>query len=175
MKTKLLLIPMIILFGQLFSQPFEYSSFDLKTLNGENISSSELFQANQATLFIFWKSGSTVCCDNLDNMQAAWLDQLKEKNVRMVAICIECNSNWSNLKPMVYGKDWEFEVYLDVNGDCRRAMQVTTVPYTILIDENQNLICSYAGYCKGNEEFICSKILSHLNAEDEGLISDNIK
>jgi cytochrome c biogenesis protein CcmG, thiol:disulfide interchange protein DsbE len=175
MKTTLLLITTIVIFGQLISQPSEYSSFKLKTLNGEEISSVELLNTNQTTLFIFWKSGSTICCDNLDNMQTAWLNQLRDKNVRMVAICVECNGNWNNVKPMVYGNDWEFEVYLDVNGDCRRAMQVTNVPYTILLDENQKLICSYAGYCQGNEELICSKILHLMKTDNPELLSNKIK
>lgn len=175
MKITILLSLMILSLGQIFPQPSEFSAFNLTTLNGENISFTDLLKTDQPTVLIFWKAGSTHCCDNLENMQSAWLNQLKERNVRFIAICVNCDGDWSRVKPQVYGNDWEFEVYLDVNGDCRRAMNITTFPFTMLFDEDQKLICSYAGYCKGNEDLICFKILNLLSVKNEELISENIK
>ncbi len=34
---------------------------------------------------------------------------LKDLGVRMVVICTGCNGNWSNIKPLVNGNNWDFE------------------------------------------------------------------
>ncbi|HEY9113118.1 MAG TPA: TlpA disulfide reductase family protein [Bacteroidales bacterium] len=175
MKNYLLLLLMMFPPGLLISQTTTYAAFQLTNLDGERVSSADLLQNAKPTVIIFWKSGSANCCDNLENMQTAWLEMLKEKNVRMLAICEDFNGDWSHVKPFVYGKNWEFEVYLDVNGDCRRAMQVTTLPFTIVFDENQQMVCSYAGYCKGNEDILCEKILHLLNFDNADMLSINNK
>lgn len=171
MKSTFLLLTTLFLLGSLFSQENNYPLFNLINLDGESISSQDVLEHEQPTILVFWKSNSPNCCDNLDNMQTAWLDELKDKNVRFIAVCVDCNGNWSRIKPFVYGKNWDFEVYIDVNGDCRRAMEITTTPFTIVFDENQQIVCSYAGYCKGNEELLCSKILHLLNMDNDNLIS----
>jgi hypothetical protein len=95
-------------------------------------------------------------------MQSAWLENLQQRGVKMVAICIDSNGTWSHIKPMANGKNWEFEIYIDTNGDFKRAMNVGNVPCTILFDQNQNMLCRNIGYCSGNEELICDKIITSI-------------
>jgi cytochrome c biogenesis protein CcmG, thiol:disulfide interchange protein DsbE len=83
--------------------------------------------------------------------------------VKMVAICVDCNGNWTQVKPIVNGNNWDFETYIDVNGDFKRAMNVGDVPCSMLFDTDQNLVCRMNNACKGSEEFICSSIMEHLN------------
>jgi hypothetical protein len=92
-------------------------------------------------------------------MQSAWISRLKESGISLVAICIDCRGNYSYLRPLVNGKDWEFDIYIDYNGDFKRALGITNSPYTLLFDKNQNLICRHEGYCSGNEDMVCDKIL----------------
>jgi len=132
---------------------------ELKTLDGNTVSSSEILDANSSTVVVFWKSGSDRCCDNLDNMQSAWLDNLQQRGVKMVAICTDCNGTWSQVKPLANGKNWEFDIYIDTNGDFKRAMNVGNVPCTMLYDQNQNLLCRNNGYYHGNEELICEMVI----------------
>lgn len=139
-----------------------FPATQLINTDGEYITSGEIFNSYQPTLVIFWDLGSAKCCENLDLMQDAWIDNLKEKGIRMVTICLDNGGNWSKIKPLVSGKDWQFEVYLDVNGNCKRSMQITGAPQTMLFDSKQNLICSYNGFCSGNEELICGKMLSEI-------------
>jgi len=101
-------------------------------------------------------------------MQSAWISQLKDKGVKLIAICVDCRGTWSYLKPFVQGKAWDFDVYIDVNGDFKRAMGVTDAPYTLLLDKNQKVVCRSAGYCSGNEEFVCQKILHCLEDAEGG-------
>jgi cytochrome c biogenesis protein CcmG, thiol:disulfide interchange protein DsbE len=147
---------------------------NLRDIDGKIISSSEITQPGTPTLVIFWKSTSGKCCENLGLLQEAWEETLSQQGVKMVAICMDCNGSWTQVKPIVNGNDWDFDVYIDVNGDLKRAMNVGDVPCTMLFDENQNMICRMNSACTGSQEFICSNILDHLdlsvtaaNFEDE--------
>jgi len=166
MKTFLLLLLLTIMPGLLATQNI-LPVIALRNTDGENVPSTQIMKADQAYIMIFWKSYSTKCCDNLENMQSAWLSQLKEKGVEMVAICIDCNGAWNYIKPFVNGKAWQFEIYLDSNGDFKRAMGVTEAPFTLLFDKNHREICRHAGYCSGNEDMVCQKIL-HCLSETAG-------
>jgi hypothetical protein len=134
----------------------------LKTLDGLTVSSSDIFDSAIATVVVFWKSGSNKCCDNLESMQTAWLENLQQNGVKMIAICTDCNGSWSHVKPMANGRNWEFEIFIDPNGDFKRAMGISAFPCTMLFDYNQKLLCRHTGFCAGDEELICEKVMYNI-------------
>ena len=75
-----------------------------------------------------------------------------------MAICIDCQGKIQHIKPIVYGYDFDFDVYIDRNGDFKRSMSVTGAPYTILFDNKMNPVCRHTGFCNGDELLICEKI-----------------
>ena len=136
---------------------------DLRDLDGNLVSSTKITTPGTSTLLVFWKSSSGKCCDNLEMLQEAWDDTLSGAGIKMVAICIDCNGSWSHVKPLVNGNSWDFDTYIDVNGDLERAMAVYDVPCTMLFDKEQKLICRYNSACMGSHEFVCKNIFDHLN------------
>ena len=54
--------------------------------------------------------------------------------------------------PFVNGKGWEFEFYLDTNGDFKRAMNVINVPHTFLLDGTGKVVWQHTTYAEGDEE-----------------------
>lgn len=145
------------------AQPTSIPDVDLRDIDGNIISSLQITEPGTATLVVFWKSTSGKCCENLDMLQEAWNDTLKQRGIRLVAICVDCDGAWTRVKPIVNGNDWEFETYIDVNGDFKRAMSVGDVPCTMLFDRDQALVCRMNSACNGSEEYICSNILNHLD------------
>jgi hypothetical protein len=158
MKTIVMMLFAALIPAWLTAQS-QIPEMELRTPDGIKISSTLMFKPGQPGVVIFWNSYNNRCCDNLENMQSAWLSQLKDKGVKLIAICVDCNGSWNYVKPFVNGKAWEFDVYIDLNGDFKRAMGITDAPYTILLDKNQKVVCRSSGYCSGNEEFVCQKIL----------------
>jgi len=134
----------------------------LVTLDGVTVMSNTILGTTSPTILVFWKSGNNKCCDNLESLQSAWLADLQQQGVKMVAICTDCNGSWSNIKPMAYGRNWEFDIYIDPNGNFKRAMSISDVPTTMLFDQHQQLLCRQSGYCSGDEELICEKINKHI-------------
>jgi peroxiredoxin len=173
MKTIILMLVLSIVPVWLNAQ-FNFPDVTLQNLDGTRVSSNKIIDSNQAVIMIFWKSYDTKSCNNLDNMQSAWLNQLKEKGVKMVGICIDGRGSWSSVKPMINGRDWEFDNYIDNNGDFKRALGVTDAPYTLLLNKNHEEICRYEGYCTGNEDMVCEKIQNGLKEHENPIIPHEI-
>jgi len=162
MKTFIFLLMVLVVVSVVSAQTGKLPETELKTLDGIPVSSTVMLPPGNPTILVFWKSNSEKCCDNLESMQSAWTETLREKGVKIVAICVDCKGSWGHVKPMVMGKAWDFETYIDVNGNFMRAMSVNSMPCTILFDKNLNQVCRYNGYCSGGGEMICTKVLEHL-------------
>ena len=166
MKTKALIL--LVAFPALWisAQQTSIPEIELRDIDGKTISSTQITRSGTATLVVFWKSSSGKCCENLDALRDAWNDGLRQEGVRMVAICVDCNGFWTHVKPIVNGNAWDFDTYIDVNGDFMRAMNVGEVPCTMLFDQDQNLVCRYNTGCTGSQDFICRNILDHLKVPE---------
>ena len=160
MKT--ITLSLIACLSSLILSAQQIPDVNLRDVDGNPVSSLEVSQPGEATLLVFWKSTSGKCCENLENLYEAWTGSLKLRGIKMVAICVDCNGSWSHVKPIVNGNGWDFETYIDVNGDFRRALGVGDVPCSMLFDGNQNLVCRYNSGCTGSSDFICENILNHL-------------
>jgi len=169
MKTTLTTLIVLLLFLQSISQNFYASNEYLKTLDGSSVQVNDILSP-EGTILIFWETNSSQSCDNLENLQTSWLEDVKAFGVNLVAICVDNPGMWIKVKPYVAGKDWEFDTYVDTNGDLKRALGVTTTPYTILLDGDQNIKCRYPGYCTGDETQICDKIINCL--KNSGTLAD---
>ncbi len=56
--------------------------------------------------------------------------------------------------PYVNGKNWEYEVLLDPNGDFKRAMNVNNVPHIFLIDGKGEIVWQQNSSSPGDEDKI---------------------
>jgi len=135
---------------------------DVRDMDGMQVSASNIIRPGAPTLLVFWKSNNNQCCENLETLEEAWSNTLRSQGVKMVVICTDCSGSWSHIKPIVNGNSWEFETYVDVNGDLKRAMNVGEGPCTMLFDENENMVCRYNAACTGSPEYICENFVKHL-------------
>jgi hypothetical protein len=106
-------------------------------------------------------------------MNQTWDATLRERGVRLIAVCTDCNGSWSQVRPIVNGRSWEFETYVDVNGDFKRSMCVGEAPCNLLFDGEMHLLCRYNSGCSGTEDFVCENILEHLACKKSRSISEN--
>ena len=58
---------------------------------------------------------------------------------------------------------WDFDVLLDVNGDFKRAMNVTNPPHVFVVDGQGNVVFQHNGYSDGSEEELI-EVVRKLNA-----------
>ena len=64
----------------------------------------------------------------------------------------------SKVAPYVNSSDWEYDVYLDSNSDLKRAMGVSTVPHTFLLNGKGSIVWDHRGYIDGDEDELYEKI-----------------
>ena len=64
----------------------------------------------------------------------------------------------SKVAPYVNSSDWDYEIYLDQNSDLKRAMGVSTVPHTFLINGDGKIVWNHKGYIDGDEEKLYEEI-----------------
>lgn len=169
MKTILSTLVLMLIVSQNHAQNFYASNQFLRTLDGTSVEVNEVL-SSQGTILVFWESNSTKCCSNLENLHESWVEQVRAHGVNLVAICVDSPGQWIKIKPYVSAKGWEFDTYVDTNGDLKRTLGITTTPYTILLDGEQNIKCRYPGYCSGDEAQICEKIINCL--ESHGTLAE---
>ena len=74
--------------------------------------------------------------NNIAEVYDEWQD---ETGVKIIAISIDDTRSMSKVAPYVNSVGWEYEVYLDPNGDLKRAMGVSTVPHTFLLNSKKEM------------------------------------
>ncbi len=170
MKRILICLTSLLLIQVVVAQSFYASAERLTTTEGTSILMDEILSSTEGTILVFWEINNQQCTTNIQNIYETWVDEVKQYGVHLVSVCIDKSGNWMRIRPYVDGKGWMFDTYIDTNGDLKRAMNITTTPYTILLDGNRNVKCRYPGYCSGDEKEICDKIIHCI--EQSGTLAD---
>jgi len=159
MKTKALLTALCILLGLTGSaQQDVLPPVTLTSIDGKNIKASDINLGDEPVLMIFWQSFDPNCCSQIDEIDEIYRARLGGMNFKLIGICCDNGGDVHHIKPLVYGKSWDMHVYIDRNGDFKRAMGVPDYPYTILFDQDQDIVCKYSGYCASIDDLLCDKI-----------------
>ena len=144
----------LISFAQIKSLP----AVDLKTLDNNTFNSSEFYNDGKPIVISFWATWCKPCIKELNNIAEIYEDWQDETGVKIIAISIDDARNMSKVKPKVNALLWDYEVYCDPNGDLKRAMGVSTVPHTFLLNENKEIVYQHTGYKDGDEYDLFKKI-----------------
>jgi cytochrome c biogenesis protein CcmG/thiol:disulfide interchange protein DsbE len=125
---------------------------ELKTLDGETVSSAEVLEDSVPVLVLFWATWCKPCLKELDAINDVFIDWEDEIDFRIVAISIDDARSMPNVKPRVNAKGWEFEFYLDPNQDFKRLMNVSQPPHAFIINKEGEVVYQHNSYADGDEE-----------------------
>ena len=78
--------------------------------------------------------------------------------MRIVAVSIDQAQNVNKVKPLIDQNGWRYDVLLDPNGELRRALGIQSVPYTLLLDGQGNIVYKHNGYTDGAEAELYEKV-----------------
>jgi cytochrome c biogenesis protein CcmG/thiol:disulfide interchange protein DsbE len=127
-------------------------SVDMKTLDGQTINSSKFTNNGKPMVISFWATWCTPCKKELTAIAEVYSDWQKELGVKLIAISIDDSKTASKVKSTVDAKAWDYEVYLDINSDFKRAMNVNNVPHTFVVDGAGNIVWDNNTYVEGGEK-----------------------
>jgi len=155
-KKKYLLV--LFFLGLLTQAQSPLPTVELQTLNGQLISTDEIASNNQLMIISLWATWCVPCKNELDAVAEVYEDWVSETDIKYFAISIDDSRTSKRIKPMVDGKDWEFEILLDENSELKRAFGVSTVPFTVIV-ENGLMVYKHTGYTPGYEDELYEQIL----------------
>lgn len=126
-------------------------SIEVKTLEGESFNTKDLNNDGKPFIITFWATWCKPCIKEHDAINDVFEDWVDEIGVKLFAISIDNARSSRQVLPLVNGKNWEFDVLLDENGDLKRAMGVNVPPHTFIVDGKGIIVWQHVGFMDGDE------------------------
>ena len=158
MKTRIITLLFFIITTTIYSQNKLLPSVDVKTINGKSININSIENNEMPIVINFWATLCKPCKKELNNIAEVYDEWQDETGVKIIAISIDDTRSMSKVAPYVNSVGWEYEVYLDPNGDLKRAMGVSTVPHTFLLNSKKEIVWQHRGYVDGDEDELFDEI-----------------
>ena len=80
----------------------------------------EISKKNNLMIISLWATWCVPCKNELDAVAEVYDDWISETNVMYFAVSIDDSRTSKRIKPMVNGKEWNFEILLDENSDLKK-------------------------------------------------------
>lgn len=132
----------------------------IRTLTGEELSFAVFGEKSDTALIVsLWATWCVPCIQELESISEQYEDWQKETPFKLIAISIDDNRTTQRVRPFVTGRGWPFEIYLDVNSDLKRALNINDVPHSLII-KNGKIVYQQNGYVAGSEDVLFEKLKS---------------
>ena len=159
MRKLLLSLFTAIIFASLsIAQNRILPSVDVKTLEGGSMNITALENNGKPIVISFWAAYCNSCKKELNTIADVYEDWQDETGVKLVAISIDNSRTMAKVAPYVNASDWDYEVYIDQNGDLKRAMGVSAIPHTFLLNSKKEIVWQHKGYVDGDEDELLEQI-----------------
>lgn len=159
MYKKILFSPVIFLFIYSVNAQENIPNTTFKTISGKSIESSEILNDEGFSIISFWATWCIPCINELDAINELYDSWNKNYNIKVLAISTDDARSKKRVRPMVSGKNWVFDVYLDTNQNFKRSLNISGIPHTI-IAYGSKIIHRRIGYSPGEEKDLL-KVISN--------------
>ena len=130
----------------------------LKDIEGRTVQTDTISNNGKPLVIAFFATWCKPCNRELKSIDELYDDWQRETGVRIVAVSIDQAQNVNKVKPLVDQNGWRYDVLLDPNGKLRRTLGIQSVPYTLLLDGQGNVVYKHNGYTDGAEAELYEKV-----------------
>jgi len=160
LKNTLIILLSLCIYGTTAAQELAtVPSVEVKTLDGTKVDISTIENDGKPIIINFWATWCSPCKKELNNIAEVYDDWVEETGVKILAVSIDDSRSSARVKPYIDGAGWDYEILLDENSDLKRAMNVTSPPFTFLVDGEGNIVYKHVGYSEGDEDELHEKLL----------------
>ncbi|MEQ8625171.1 MAG: TlpA disulfide reductase family protein [Vicingaceae bacterium] len=153
-KLKISLLSLALLFGITSYAQSNHNTMPsvvVQKLDGSKFNTSQIENDGKPIILNFWATWCSPCKRELNNIAEMYDEWQEETGVKIIAMSIDDTRNMAKVAPYVNGKGWDYEVYIDPNGDLKRALSVNNIPHTFLLDGNGEIVWQHNSYSEGDE------------------------
>ena len=154
------IIILFILLGNLMFGQKSLPKSTLKTLSGKTTNLQEISEENDLIIVSLWATWCVPCKNELDAINEVYSEWQEETNVVLYAISVDDSRTVKRVKPLINGKNWDYEVLLDTNNELKRALGSSAIPLTLIIKDGK-IVYRHSGYVPGSEEDLYEEIKKH--------------
>ncbi len=152
-----LLVVILVLLGHNVNAQQSFDSVMLRSLKANTVSFSSLVKNDTVILICFWNSQSEAGINELNAIQKNYSRWQSLASFKLLAISTDEGKDMSKVRPITNMNGWLFEVYIDFNGDLRKALKVTNIPESLIL-KGREIIYRQSGYQPGTENYLLDKI-----------------
>lgn len=149
MQKLILVIVCALLINTLSAQDV-LPNVQIKNLRGQDIPTAHLRDSSSLTVISFWATWCKPCRQELEAISDDW-DAFKKTGAKLIAISIDDSRSTGSVQSIANASGWEFNIYLDDNQNLKRALNISAIPYAIVIDQDGKIIRRIQGYNPGEE------------------------
>jgi cytochrome c biogenesis protein CcmG/thiol:disulfide interchange protein DsbE len=133
------------------------ASAQLKTLRGTIVSFSSATQKDSLVLVCFWATTSDVSITELNAINSKYEKWKGSLSFKLMAVAVDEGKDANRVRGMVNMNEWKFDVYTDIKGDLRSALNSNNLPQAMII-KNNKVIYQQSGYEAGTEDYLFQKM-----------------
>lgn len=139
-------------------QSFPVPSATVETIAGKKVNTSSFENDGKPMIINFWATWCAPCKRELNAIAELYEDWQEETGVKLIAISTDDARSKTRVAPYVNGQEWDFEIYIDPNGDLKRALNVNNIPHTFLVNGAGEVVWQHTSYDPGDELELFEKV-----------------
>ncbi len=156
--SRRIIIPAFILLSSNIYAQSSLPALYVKTIDGKEVKLTDYLKEGKPVVISFWATWCNPCIEELEAISEKFDSREEEFDFKFIAISVDDARSSSKVRSFVSGREWPFIVLLDTNQEIMKAMNISSVPFTLILDRKGVVRYSHSGYIPGDEQRIFREI-----------------